>query len=820
MSIDRRRFLQLGGAAAVTTPLAAQLLASSREAVDPAALDQHPDKKYLKPTACDMCGAQCPTFVRVVNDKVVATFANAASSYSGGKICGKAHAAVQKAYHPNRITQPMMRRGPGRYEPVSWTEAIDFIADRLMLIAKNHGENAVHVYMGLGSHADIWKSFWKKTWGTSNVFGNDSVCDAGRRTGCALTMGDSRPLPDLANTRVGVVFGTDYLSSTKYLWYATQLLGAMDSGAKFYVIDPRFSATAARAVAHGGTWVPIQPGTDAALAMAMANVIFAAPDKYAKHMNPDLVAWTKQRGWHDGPYGLGVARYAASLKDKTPEWAQTITGVSAKLIREMADTVTTSTQGLVDAWTGISHRYNGFYGIRAVMCLAGLANTIDRKGGLVRQHGFSRNKVQCTSIPGATYRQVGPKNQLVQACGMYRFVRSDVNAFVPKAMLAPDFAAQEYARRRGKPPASVVPYPVKGFITSTRNFANGNSDSPLWRKALNKLLAEKDSLVVDINLVISEQGAHSHLVLPEAAYCERDDFITPSSLYPTVHLRRAVVPAPGEAKTFYAITKLIAAALNKRGFKSAAPWADAVVPKQNYLEAVRESVSKDQGSEKVDWDQLAKNGAWQTANPAPRYGRKGFGWSKLGKFTRSFDFYVPSLAGKRPPNDKLHPAGKANAALAKFEMPPANTFEPLPVYRTGTFHEPSAKFPLRLVGCGRHQWSSASKTSHLPMCVEKEPENLLTINTIDANKLGLAQRAKVRVHSKAGGFTDIRVNVSESIKPGCVHMSNGYGQRNTLEPLARGRGANVNELTSADNVDPVAGAEGLAEMVVRVEPIK
>ena len=57
------------------------------------------------------------------------------------------------------------------------------MAERLTRIANKYGENAVHSYMGLGSQSTIWKSFWKKTFGTVNVFGNDSVCDAGRRTG-------------------------------------------------------------------------------------------------------------------------------------------------------------------------------------------------------------------------------------------------------------------------------------------------------------------------------------------------------------------------------------------------------------------------------------------------------------------------------------------------------------------------------------------------------------------------------------------------------------------------------------------------------------
>ena len=818
--MKRRTFLKVSGATA-TIPLLDQVLASSKDAVDPIALRMSPEREFLKVGACDMCGAQDPLFLRVVDGRVVGTFANAGSSYSGGKICGKAHAAVEKAYHPHRITRPMMRRGPGHYEPVSWDTAIAFMSDRLARIAKKYGENAVHVYMGLSSQPAIWKSFWKTTFGTKNVFGNDSVCDAGRRTACALTLGDSRPLPDLLHTKVGLVLGADYLASTKYLWYPTQMLQAMKAGARFYVVDPRLSETAARAVEFGGTWVPIKPGTDAAFAMAIANVIFDNPGKYATRVNADLIQWDQGTGWSDGRYGLGVDRFAAAVKDKTPKWASTITGISEELIREIADDLMLSDAPMVDAWTGLSHQANGVYAVRAAMCLAGLVNAIDRKGGLVRQHTAKLGKAGCRAVPGAAYRTIGHPKKLADACGMYRFVRSDVNGFVPQAMLDATFAFQEYKRRRSGATPTPFEYPVKGFITSTRNFANGNSDSALWRKALTHLLDDPDGLVVDVNLFISEQGAHAHLVLPEAAYFERDDLMKPSSLYPTLHVRRAVVPPAGESKTMLAITRLLANGLAKAGFKGGRFSVDDVVPYRHYEDVMRELVNVDQpGGERIDFSQLLEMGFWQSSSPVPRYRSGGFGWSKLGKFTESFDFYCPALAGEQPPNNRLHPAaqgGSAAQAYGSFDLPPPGTFDPLPVQKTTAYLSATKEFPLRLVGCGRHQWSSASKTSHLASSVEKEPTNHMVMHPDDARPRGIYQGDSVSVRSKHGGAIRIRVHLSQGIRPGCVHISNGYGQHRAVEPTARGRGANVNELTDANNLDPVSGAEGIAEMLVQVE---
>lgn len=833
--MSRRGFLKMTASTLVAPTVCTfvsikELLAASGSAIDLKNLGPLPKGVDLTISACDMCGAQCPTFLSVVNGKVKGTYGNAAARYTGhGRICGKAHAGLEKAYHPERITQPMMRRGPNHYEPVSWKEAIDFMADRLVRIADKYGENAVHVYRGTSTHDKVWKNFWKTTYGSLNVFGNDSVCDAGRRTAGALTMGDSRPMPDLAHTRVGVVFGVDYLASTKYIWYPVEMMAALNAGAKFYVVDPRFSETAARAVAHGGVWVPIKPGTDAALAMAMAHLVFSDPKENAQRMNSDIVRWSEDLGWHDGPDGFGVDRYAESLKDKTPEWAADITGIPADLIRTMTTDLLSSDAPLVDAWTGLSHRQNGFYAVRAAFCLAGLVNAVDRKGGLVRRNGFKLGNAGVKPIPNPSpgYRSKGPKGQFVRACGMYRFVRSDCNALVPNAMMDPDFATAEYKRRRGKDPSVVEPYPIKAFITSTRNFANGNAGSPLWREAMTKLLDDPDGLIVDVNLFISEQGAFAHLVLPETSYLEREDIYSPSSLYPTVHIRKAAIPPQGKSKTLFDMTALLIDALAERGYKGGdyssktllSTHDDTATPYASYMDVMRERVISKHGED--FWQGLQNTGVWEAKDTSPAYGKKGFGWSKLGKFTKTFDFYNATLAGEQPPEEKLHAhvhkPGKAQKAYKRFDLPPLGTFQPLPVQETPYYARPQKAFPLHLVGCGRNQWNSASKTTHLRSSMEREPENFLTIHPQDAKKLGIYDRDRVKISNPAGKQIFSRAKVTEGIRPGVVQMPNGFGQNNTTESIARRRGANVNELMDAKNIDPITGAEGLAEMIVKVE---
>ncbi len=120
---------------------------------------------------------------------------------------------------------------------------------------------------------------------------------------------------------------------------------------------------------------------------------------------------------------------------------------------------------------------------------------------------------------------------------------------------------------------------------------------------------------------------------------------------------------------------------------------------------------------------------------------------------------------------------------------------------------------------GKNQWNCSSKVVHIPMVVEIEPHNRMTMHPQDAAKRGVRNGGMARVYN-AFGSIEVRVTVSPSIMPGSLHLSSGYGQRGRqTDPTARLRGSNPNELTDNGNVDPVAGGEGVAAVVVKVEAV-
>ncbi len=880
--VSRRGFLGTSAAATVGGAVGwrgADVLASEASAVQPSSWKQRPPN--LIASACDMCGAQCPMWVQTVGAKPVALHANAESTYSGGHICGKAHAGLQKTQLPNRLTTPLMRNAQGVLEPTTWAKAIDFIAARLVAIEQAHGAHAVQVHRSISSQHKVWDAFWKRLVGTPNVFGNDSVCDGTRKAAFGLTMGERRPLPDLRQTRFGVCVGLDYLASTKYLWYASQFMEACEAGSTFWIVDPRFSATAARAVQYGGRWLPIKPGTDALLGMAMGKIVLAEAPRHAEAFGAAEAIVQMSGGKLVGsPLSRGFDAFRARLEAVVLDDAATTTGVARDDMVAMVRGLLRHKRSLVDAWTGVTKKSNGFQTARVFASLAAMTHSIGNEGGLNAQTTAKLSKAKVVlslnelqrrasapnNSPGraATARQTpGPRDKpgagitLVRAGGFYRFTPSDCNALIPMAIIDPMAIVEEAKRRRGTPrPEAADGYPVKALITAGRNLVNGNSGSNLWRKALRKLAADPLGLVVDVNLFVSDQSALAHVVLPEASHMERVDLFKNNGLWPTLHLRTRATAPVGDSKTMYDICTLLADALGRRRYRGVRFSARDVIEGESFEDIVRmylnsprpdwkprlsanagkawskqakRGVLQKDGS-RVTWEMLSDKGAWQPARETeriPRYryyaerdsdgGMVGFrAEPKLGKFTTTFDFECPALKAERVSPIEIGQAMAKKAA--SFDYPAPDQFDPVPGYVPPRYGVPKER-ELVLNSAGKNQWNCSSKTVHLPFINEKEPHNRMTMHPEDAAARGVRHNSVARVFNRFGSI-EVRVNVSPTVTPGSLHLSSGFGQREPeTDEVARLRGSNPNELTDNGNIDPVSGGEGLAETIVNVESI-
>lgn len=155
-----------------------------------------------------------------------------------------------------------------------------------------------------------------------------------------------------------MLFGSNPTSAIKWVYLPRILTRAVEHGARLVVVDPYLSDTAAKAQ----DWVSIRPGTDGALALAMAHVIIR-DDLYDHDF---VTAWTS-----------GFDAYASYVADKTPEWAEEITSIAAATIERLAGELATTKPALVDTWSGPGQHSNAVQGGRAIALLNALIGSWD-----------------------------------------------------------------------------------------------------------------------------------------------------------------------------------------------------------------------------------------------------------------------------------------------------------------------------------------------------------------------------------------------------------------------------------------------------------
>ncbi|MFN3928745.1 MAG: molybdopterin-dependent oxidoreductase, partial [Thermoflexus sp.] len=287
--LSRRDFLKMAGASAGSlagmTALGSGFKAlSAREAQQ-----QQEAGSRVVYTACVMCPAECGLEVHVENGVVSNIYGNIHVPYNSGTVCAKGVAGLQLVYNVNRIKYPMIRvgeRGEGKFKRVSWDEALDYIATKLIEIKQKYGPEAVIMDCGDVTDRDTYYYLFR-AFGTPHTVEHGSICDTPRRHGPKLMFGGKRIEPDIMRpvlvrqpdgslkndysyrTRLIIYVGWNPFTATRINYESRGTVEAKLAGARIIVIDPAFSNTATKA----DRWIPIRPGTDADLFAAMLRYI-------------------------------------------------------------------------------------------------------------------------------------------------------------------------------------------------------------------------------------------------------------------------------------------------------------------------------------------------------------------------------------------------------------------------------------------------------------------------------------------------------------------------------------------------------------------
>lgn len=478
-------------------------------------------------STCPFCGVGCQLLLSVRDERIFRVEAPFDAAPNFGRLCVKGRFGADFVVHPSRLTAPLIRRerqqpgkrtaatGPDDWREATWDEALDVVAERLLDLCARYGPDSITANAcAKATNEDnyLLQKFLRQIIGTNNIDHCARLCHAGSVSGLQLAIGSSamsNSIAEMEHLECFIVIGSNTAETHPVI--ATFLKQAVhQNGATLIVVDPRQTEM----TRHADLWLRHQPGTDTALFNAMAHVI-VKEDLY----NRAFVAARTE----------GFSQYVESLEDKTPEWAEAITGVPADDIRRAARSYATAGAAAMYWGMGISQSTHGTDNTLTLTNLALMCGHLGRPGtGLNPLRG--QNNVQGCSDAGGlpnVYTAYQPVDD------------DDVRHKFEETWLAP---------LPGKPGLTVTEM-VDGILTGQVRGWYVMGENPLMsepnlRHAQHAV--EQLEFFVAQDIFFNETNVYADVILPAASFAEKDGTFTNSDR--RVQRCRAAVPSPGIAR--------------------------------------------------------------------------------------------------------------------------------------------------------------------------------------------------------------------------------------------------------------------------------
>ncbi|MGA8256872.1 MAG: molybdopterin-dependent oxidoreductase [Nocardioides sp.] len=432
--------------------------------------------------ACNLCEAICGVVLTIEDGTVTGIRGNPDDPLSRGYICPKGVSLADVYDDPDRLRRPV-RKVAGEWVEIDWDEALDLVATRLASTVEQHGRNGVAVYLGNPSAHSLGSathgSAMVRALRTRNRFSASTVDQIPHQFVAWQLYGHQLllPIPDIDRTSFFLVLGANPMASNGSLMtvpdFPNRLRALQDRGGRMVVIDPRRTETAKVADEHHF----VRPGTDAALLLAMVNVLVA--DGLAR----------------PAEYVDGLDRVAEVVAPFTPEVAERATGVSAEVIRRLTHELAAADGGVVYGRMGVSTQGFGSVCQWAIQVLNALTGNLDREGGVL--------------FPEPAADVVGRR---VISPGHYDAWRSRVRD-------APEFAGElpvAVLREEIETPGDGQ---VRALVTVAGNPVLSTPDGRSLSTALDEL-----EFMVAIDFYINETTRHADVILPPSSALERDQY--------------------------------------------------------------------------------------------------------------------------------------------------------------------------------------------------------------------------------------------------------------------------------------------------------
>ena len=457
------------------------------------------------------CPDTCATLTTVESGRAVRIAGDPDHPFTSGFLCAKVNRYLERTYHRERLLHPLRRtgrKGSGSFERVSWDEAIAEIADRLAAIAaSSDGPQSILPYsyagtMGLVQGSSMDRRFFHLL-GASKL--DRTICSMAGTVGMRMTVGanmgaDAEGIPD---SDLVLLWGTNTLTSNPHLW--PFVLEARKRGARILGIDP----VRTRTIEQCDEWLPIRPGTDASLALAMMHVLFAEGLEDRDYLER---------------YTLGADQLRERVREYSPERVATITGLPAERIVELGREFGRARAAFIRVNYGLQRHYGGGMAVRTIACLSAVPGHWRRPGGGVQ---LSTSGTFAFNKPALERPDLSPPARTIN---MIRL-----------------------GDALGLPDAGVGGPPVRALVVYNSNPAAVAPD----RNAVIRGLAREDLFTVVLEHFQTDTADYADFVLPATTQLEHwDVHFAYGHLYAS--LNRPAIEPLGEAKPNTEIFRLIA----------------------------------------------------------------------------------------------------------------------------------------------------------------------------------------------------------------------------------------------------------------------
>ncbi|WP_416293633.1 molybdopterin-containing oxidoreductase family protein [Paenibacillus illinoisensis] len=462
------------------------------------------------PAVCPLdCPDTCGLLLHKENGKIVKVAGNPDHPITKGAICNKVRNMAERIYHPERLQYPMRRvgaKGEGRFERISWDEAIHEITGKFSSISAKYGSESILPYsfygnMGILGVDGMDRRFFNAL-GASML--EQTICNAAGNTGWKYTMGANRgTVPeDTEHADLILVWGGNIVSTNMHQVVLAEK--ARKKGAQIVVIDVHRNRTA-----QWGDWfIPLYPGTDSALALGLMNILF-------------------DRGLTDEAfmqkYTVGHEALRDHVRDYTPERVARITGVPEADIVKLAELYGNAQAAHIHIGNGLQHHDNGGMNVRSIACLPAITGQwLKRGGGAVRTNSYASTNSDALERPELR------SNPEARVVNMNR---------IGEALLEDQ-------------------QPIRALMVYCSNPLVVAPDT----ERVERGFAREDLFTVVHDLFMTDTAKYADILLPAKSSFEATDLYT-SYWHQYVHLQEPVIAPMGESKSNVELFSLLGQAM-------------------------------------------------------------------------------------------------------------------------------------------------------------------------------------------------------------------------------------------------------------------